>query len=427
MSKAFSIQTLICSSTIIIYLANNIAAGNNIYTAYSPVLWTNYLFPNSTFYGDGFQVRAILLIPLLGLDNVNSVRIPAFVCGFFCNLNCDSLLATLDVYVASNFSVTTSPDPPRLLWSANSDHPISENSTLDFSQDGNLVLRDGSGTKVWSTETANRSVVGMKLTEIGSLVLFDKNNITVWDSGKGPKGQSLAGTLDPIAQALFAAFVTIGFFILLIRINLDSNHENDEDDFGLVSGLPTRFLFEELKVATNNFCRKLGRGGFGSIFEGTLNGQRVAVKRLDGAGQGIKQFLAEVMTVGNIHHINLVWLIGFCSEKSNRLLVYEYMSKGSLDKWIFSKNQGVALDWETRCSIIIGVAKGLSYLHEECRDRIAHLDIKPQNILLDDKFQAKISDFGLSMLIDRERSHVSTTTRGTRGYMAPEWLRSRIT
>lgn len=267
----------------------------------------------------------------------------------------------------------------------------------------------------------------MKLTEIGSLVLFDKNNTTVWDSGKGPKDQSLSATLDPVAVALFAAFVTISFFILLIRINLHSEHDKDEDDFGLVAGLPTRFLFEDLKVATNNFCRKLGHGGFGSVFEGTLNGQRVAVKRLDGAGQGIKEFLAEVMTIGSIHHINLVRLIGFCSEKSSRLLVYEYMSKGSLDKWIFHKNQGVALDWETRCNIIIGVAKGLAYLHEDCRQRIAHLDIKPQNILLDDKFQVKISDFGLSMLIDRERSHVSTTTRGTRGYMAPEWLRSRIT
>ncbi|XP_029121310.1 G-type lectin S-receptor-like serine/threonine-protein kinase SD2-5 [Elaeis guineensis] len=225
--------------------------------------------------------------------------------------------------------------------------------------------------------------------------------------------------------ALFAVFLIVGLFVLFMR--LKNSHMEEEDQFDQVPGMPTRFSFEELKVATENFCKKLGEGGFGSVFEGKLDDMRVAVKRLDGVGQGRKEFLAEVETIGSIHHIYLVRLIGFCAEKSYRLLVYEYMCNGSLDKWIFYRNQDIALDWQTRCRIITHIAKGLSYLHEECRQRIAHLDIKPQNILLDDNFNAKVSDFGLAKMIDRDQSHVMTRMRGTPGYLAPEWLTSRIT
>nr|DAD48202.1 TPA_asm: hypothetical protein HUJ06_018139 [Nelumbo nucifera] len=146
-----------------------------------------------------------------------------------------------------------------------------------------------------------------------------------------------------------------------------------------------RFSYEDLRNATENFNRKLGKGGFGSVFEGTLgNGTKVAVKCLDGLGQvNKKSLLAEVETIGSIHHVNLVRLIGFCWKKSHRLLVYEYMCNGSLDKWIFSRNQEFSLDWQTRRNIIFDMAKGLAYLHEHCRQRIVHLDIKPQNILLE--------------------------------------------
>ena len=154
---------------------------------------------------------------------------------------------------------------------------------------------------------------------------------------------------------------------------------------------------------------------------------RVAVKCLNSVNQGGKEFLVEVKTIGSVHHINLVRLIGYCAERSHRLLVYEYMSNGSLDKWIFNKNQYVSLDWKTRQKIITNIAKGLSYLHEECRQKIAHLDIKPQNILLDEEFNAKVSDFGLAKLLDRNQSQVMTRMRGTPGYLAPEWLTSRIT
>ncbi|XP_002454975.2 G-type lectin S-receptor-like serine/threonine-protein kinase SD2-5 [Sorghum bicolor] len=191
--------------------------------------------------------------------------------------------------------------------------------------------------------------------------------------------------------------------------------------------MPARFTFQSLQVATKDFSSKIGEGGFGSVFKGDLGNRLVAVKHLHQAVQGTKEFLAEVQTIGSLHHINLVRLIGFCTDKSNMLLVYEYMSKGSLDKWIYCGDNKAPLEWHTRCKIITNVAKGLSYLHEDCRQRIAHLDIKPQNILLDDNFNAKVADFGLSKLIERDQSSVITRMRGTPGYMAPEWLTSKIT
>ncbi|KAM0933690.1 putative protein kinase RLK-Pelle-SD-2b family [Dioscorea sansibarensis] len=232
---------------------------------------------------------------------------------------------------------------------------------------------------------------------------------------------------------MFAGLAVVVVVILVVYVVIYkrkrmSSELDEGDEFDQVPGMPTRFSFEELRIATENFSKKLGQGGFGSMFEGELaDGVKVAVKRLDDIGQGKKEFLAEVQTIGSIHHIKLVRLIGFCAEKTYRLLVYEYMPNGSLDKWTFHASEADALDWNTRQRIIADIAKGLCYLHEECRQRIAHLDIKPQNILLDEKFNAKVSDFGLAKLIDREQSQVMTRMRGTPGYLAPEWLTSRIT
>ncbi|ESR61271.1 hypothetical protein CICLE_v10014464mg [Citrus x clementina] len=204
--------------------------------------------------------------------------------------------------------------------------------------------------------------------------------------------------------------------------------EIEEDCLDQVPGLPKRFSFEELKVMTDNFRKILGKGGFGSVFEGTqTDGTKVAVKRLEGIGEINKSFLAEVKTIGSIHHLNLLRLIGFCAEKSQNLLVYEYMPNGSLDRWLFQRSDEFMLDWQQRKKIILDIAKGLTYLHADCRQKILHLDIKPQNILLDDNFNAKVADFGLSKLIDRDQSQVVTTMRGTPGYLAPEWLSSVIT
>ncbi|XP_039143411.1 G-type lectin S-receptor-like serine/threonine-protein kinase SD2-5 [Dioscorea cayenensis subsp. rotundata] len=243
----------------------------------------------------------------------------------------------------------------------------------------------------------------------------------------GERSSNLAIILGSVFGGLVVVSLVACIVLVVWRRKMASELEED-DEFDQVPGMPARFSFEELRIATENFSKKLGQGGFGSVFEGELaDGVKVAVKRLDEIGQGKKEFLAEVQTIGSIHHIKLVRLIGFCAEKTYRLLVYEYMPNGSLDKWIFHASKADDLDWNTRRRIITDIAKGLSYLHEECRQRIAHLDIKPQNILLDEHFNAKVSDFGLSKLIDREQSQVMTRMRGTPGYLAPEWLTSIIT
>ncbi|VAI23766.1 unnamed protein product [Triticum turgidum subsp. durum] len=242
-------------------------------------------------------------------------------------------------------------------------------------------------------------------------------------------------TLNKRKVILAITLPTTSILILLIIVAIlypqrrRKYKENDEDsEFNqLLSGMPTRFSFEKLRECTEGFSKKLGGGGFGSVFERKLDGERVAVKHLEGARQGKKEFLAEVETIGSIEHVNLIKLIGFCAEKSHRLLVYEYMSRGSLDRWIYNRRSNTRFDWSTRCKIILHIAKGLCYLHEGCRREIAHLDIKPQKILLDGNFNAKVADFGLSKLIDRDQSKVMTMMRGTPGYLAPEWLTSQIT
>ncbi|KAK8582029.1 hypothetical protein V6N13_145017 [Hibiscus sabdariffa] len=200
---------------------------------------------------------------------------------------------------------------------------------------------------------------------------------------------------------------------------------SEEDNFlESLTGMPTRFTYNDLQTATNNFSVKLGHGGFGSVYRGTLlDGTQVAVKKLENIGQGKKEFRAEVGIIGSIHHVHLVRLKGFCAEGNCRLLAYEYMGNGSLERWIFKRNREDALlDWGTRFNIAVGTAKGLAYLHEDCDAKIVHCDIKPENVLLDDNFLAKVSDFGLAKLMTREQSHVFTTLRGTRGYLAPEWI-----
>ncbi|KAM2466757.1 hypothetical protein PS1_008644 [Malus domestica] len=182
------------------------------------------------------------------------------------------------------------------------------------------------------------------------------------------------------------------------------------------------YKHRDLRRATNNFSEKLGEGGFGSVFKGTLpNSTAIAVKELKSMNQGEKQFRAEVGTIGVIQHINLIRMRGFCVNASKRFLVYDYMPNGSLQSLILGKNP-IMLDWNARYHIAVGTARGLSYLHEECRDCIIHCDVKPENILLDSEYSPKLADFGLAKLLGRHHSRVLTTMRGTVGYLAPEWF-----
>ncbi|KAG4122800.1 hypothetical protein ERO13_D11G289433v2 [Gossypium hirsutum] len=185
------------------------------------------------------------------------------------------------------------------------------------------------------------------------------------------------------------------------------------------------FTYKDLEHATNGFKEELGRGAFGTVYKGELPssyGDRIAVKKLDKFAQdGEREFKTEVKVIGQTHHKNLVRLTGYCDEAEHRLLVYEFMENGSLSSFLFGI---LRPSWQQRLQIASGIAKGLTYLHEECSKQIIHCDIKPQNILLDESLTAKISDFGLAKLLMNDKTRTKTGIRGTKGYVAPEWFRN---
>ncbi|XP_073262650.1 G-type lectin S-receptor-like serine/threonine-protein kinase RLK1 [Populus alba] len=194
-------------------------------------------------------------------------------------------------------------------------------------------------------------------------------------------------------------------------------------NLGLAHELSLRaFSYRELKNATKGFREELGKGSFGTVYKGTLyKGKKViAVKRLEKlVSEGEREFLTEMRSIGKTHHKNLVRLLGYCTEDSQRLLVYEYMSNGSLADLLFRTER--IPNWSHRVKIALDIARGILYLHEECEAPIIHCDIKPQNILMDDFWNAKISDFGLAKLLVPDQTRTFTIVRGTRGYLAPEW------
>lgn len=184
--------------------------------------------------------------------------------------------------------------------------------------------------------------------------------------------------------------------------------------------------YEDLVVATNSFhdSNVLGSGGFGTVYKARLaDGSVVAIKKLTQDGpQGIREFKAEMETLGMLKHENLVPLLGYCCFGRERILVYKCMKNGSLEEWLHEKEDGPDhLDWPKRLKIAIGTARGLDFLHNSCSPLIIHRDMKASNILLDDFFNAHVTDFGLARLMDVDDTHVSTTVAGTLGYVAPEY------
>ncbi|XP_065869217.1 rust resistance kinase Lr10-like isoform X2 [Euphorbia lathyris] len=205
------------------------------------------------------------------------------------------------------------------------------------------------------------------------------------------------------------------------EIEYQSKFEKFLDDYK--SFKPTRFSYAHIKRITNQFKDELGQGAYGTVYRGKLSHEiLVAVKVLNNSKGNGEEFVNEVGTIGRIHHVNVVRLIGYCAEGFRRALVYEYLPNGSLQKFISSADtQECFLGWTRLQNIIQAVAKGIEYLHQGCDQRILHFDIKPQNILLDHDFNPKVSDFGLAKLCDKDQSIVSmTTAKGTIGYMAPE-------
>ncbi|VFQ70299.1 unnamed protein product [Cuscuta campestris] len=181
---------------------------------------------------------------------------------------------------------------------------------------------------------------------------------------------------------------------------------------------------------TGGFKDTLGKGGFGAVYKGKLrSGKFAAIKMLVNSKGNGEDFISEVATIGRIHHVNVEQLIGFCVEGTKRALVYEFMPNGSLDKYVLSQEGSAStMTWEKLRQISLGVARGIEYLHQGCNMQILHFDIKPHNILLDENFTPKVSDFGLARLYSTDNNRIATLTavRGTIGYMAPELFYKNI-
>lgn len=258
-------------------------------------------------------------------------------------------------------------------------------------------------------------------------------------SPKPRKGKSRKITT---AIAIVVAVVVAGILVMGICIYFErrksrpefegqgKNEDESEAETGddLKVGDLLQFDFETIRIATSNFsdANKLGEGGFGTVYKGTLpDGQDIAIKRLaNNSKQGETEFKNEVLLTGKLQHRNLVKLLGFCLQKRERLLIYEFVSNKSLDYIIFDPIKRADLNWERRYKIIKDIARGLLYLHEDSRLQIVHRDLKTSNILLDDELNPKITDFGIAKLFDANQTHgMTSTVIGTYGYMAPEYIK----
>ncbi|XP_062111250.1 protein NSP-INTERACTING KINASE 2 [Humulus lupulus] len=255
---------------------------------------------------------------------------------------------------------------------------------------------------------------------------FSSNNSQNAQTARRPKSHKIALAFASSLGCICLLILGFGFLLWWRyrhnqQIFFDVNEQHHEE---VCLGNLKRFQFRELQMATNNFSSKylVGKGGFGNVYKGCLrDGTVVAVKRLkDGNAIGGEiQFQTEVEMISLAVHRNLLRLYGFCMTASERLLVYPYMSNGSVASRLKAKP---ALDWSTRKRIALGAARGLLYLHEQCDPKIIHRDVKAANILLDDYCEAVVGDFGLAKLLDHHDSHVTTAVRGTVGHIAPEYL-----
>ncbi|KAG2681714.1 hypothetical protein I3760_11G157100 [Carya illinoinensis] len=210
-----------------------------------------------------------------------------------------------------------------------------------------------------------------------------------------------------------------------------SDKQTIKDDEGIRN--VNMYTYKELRVATNNFspANKIGEGGFGCVYKGTLrDGSVAAIKVLSAdSSQGVREFLTEINVISEVEHDNLVKLYGCCAEGNHRILVYGYLENNSLAQTLLGGgHSSVQFSWQTRHKICIGVAQGLAFLHEGVQPHIIHRDIKASNILLDKDLTPKISDFGLAKFISANLTHISTRVAGTAGYLAPEYaIRGQVT
>uniref|UniRef100_I1Q7U4 non-specific serine/threonine protein kinase n=1 Tax=Oryza glaberrima TaxID=4538 RepID=I1Q7U4_ORYGL len=228
-------------------------------------------------------------------------------------------------------------------------------------------------------------------------------------------------TIVPIATATSAVAVSLAIFLFVRRrFKYAELREDWEIDFGL-----HRFSFKDLYFTTKGFKNRhlLGTGGFGRVYKGLFSESKlhITVKRVSHESrQGIREFVAEIVSIGHLRHQNIAQLLGYCRRKGELLLVYDYMPNGSLDKYLHCNSTRPSLDWNQRFQIIKGVASGLWYLHGEWEQVVIHRDIKASNVLLDEEMNARLGDFGLARLYDHDTDMQTTHLVGTIGYLTPK-------
>ncbi|KAF3440199.1 hypothetical protein FNV43_RR18480 [Rhamnella rubrinervis] len=260
---------------------------------------------------------------------------------------------------------------------------------------------------------------------------FSSSLDTIETAKHSTKKTKLAvGLIASGSVLVIAGMVTV--FVLLWKKNNQKKEKTAETvnltsiNYDLERGAgPRRFSYTDLASATNNFSndRKLGEGGFGTVYKGYLKDldALVAVKKISrGSKQGRKEYITEVKVISSLRHRNLVQLIGWCHDRGEFLLVYEFMPNGSLDCHLFGKKS--PLTWAVRYKISLGIASALLYLHEEWEQCVVHRDIKSSNVMLDSSFNVKLGDFGLARLMDHELGPQTTGLAGTLGYLAPEYV-----
>ncbi|CAH9130883.1 unnamed protein product [Cuscuta epithymum] len=304
------------------------------------------------------------------------------------------------------------------------------------------VSNGGSGCVIWTTELLDMR----NFSEVGDQLLYIR--VAAKDAeqnGNAPKARDRFGKKKLITLAcgiiLGIGVILFGLFLWKRRRSRRAFAANiylggmgkRTGDLLMVETIMTDkfelplFDFSTIFEATSNFSEenKLGQGGFGSVYKGTLiGGEEIAVKRLsEKSRQGVEEFKNELTLIARLQHRNLVRLLGCCVDNEEKMLVYEYMENKSLDSLLFDKHKSSLLDWKRRFNIIYGIARGILYLHQDSRFRIIHRDLKASNVLLDKEMNPKISDFGMARIFGGEETDANTTKRvvGTYGYMSPEY------
>ncbi|CAG7903761.1 hypothetical protein BRARA_G02506 [Brassica rapa] len=281
-----------------------------------------------------------------------------------------------------------------------------------------------------SSSIGTGPIVGISVAV--ALIVFSLIGLIVWCVRRREKRLSAVSggyvTPSPMSSSSSrpdAAFFRTQSSAPIVSGKRPGSYFSQSQSGGLGNSRPL-FSYEELVKATNGFSQEnlLGEGGFGCVYKGVLpDGRVVAVKQLKiGGGQGDREFKAEVETLSRIHHRHLVSIVGHCISDDRRLLIYDYVSNNDLYFHLHASKE--VLDWATRVRIAAGAARGLAYLHEDCHPRIIHRDIKSSNILLEDNFDARVSDFGLARLALDCNTHITTRVMGTFGYLAPEYASS---